>query len=144
MKKQSELAQFLAFKAHDGQFRRDGITPYFKHLETAVRFLHETYPDYTDDEEAAIWIHDTIEDKRMNVSDLMFAGINANVIHMVLVMTHADHESYEDYIKRIVRMGLGHLKKADILANLSDAPTDRQKTKYAKALNIIEGGINES
>lgn len=37
--KQSELAEQIARKAHAGQFRRDGKTPYIKHVESVVAKL---------------------------------------------------------------------------------------------------------
>ena len=62
-------AELLAKKKHSGQFRKDGITPYSKHLEDVVNRLKSLG---VIDEEllCAGWLHDTIEDTDVTFDDL--------------------------------------------------------------------------
>lgn len=52
------LASSIARKSHDGQFRRNGTTPYITHPEAVARSLEGEHPNVI----AAAWLHDTLED----------------------------------------------------------------------------------
>ena len=62
-------AELLAKKKHSGQFRKDGVTTYSKHLEDVVNRLKSLG---VIDEEllCAGWLHDTIEDTDVTFDDL--------------------------------------------------------------------------
>ena len=62
-------AELLAKKKHAGQFRKDGITPYSKHLEDVVNRLKSL--GVTDEEILCSgWLHDTIEDTDTSFDNL--------------------------------------------------------------------------
>lgn len=127
----NETARELAFKAHAGQFRRDGKTPYFNHV-TAVA---EALPGHL---EAAGYLHDTLEDTKITAMDLEAAGIPTNIIDIVKILTHSKGETNEIYWERVLTSPDALLVKlADINHNLSDKPTDKQRTKYKKALTLF-------
>ena len=127
-------AQSLAIKAHEGQYRRDGVTPYVKHAEDVVRRLsHES-----DIVIAAAWLHDVLEDTETGTHSFRFYGVSESVIKLVETLTHLPHENYMVYIGRVARDPAARkIKIADILSNLADDPTPRQIEKYAKALLIL-------
>lgn len=128
------LASAIARTAHAGQFRRDGITPYITHPEAVAKSLDGEHPDVI----AAAWLHDVLEDTEVTISGLKHAGIAAHVIESVGLLTRWDGQSYEDYLHWIAQDEIARkVKIADIRHNLSDAPTAKQRAKYATALRIL-------
>jgi (p)ppGpp synthase/HD superfamily hydrolase len=128
------LASSIAKKAHDGQFRRDGITPYITHPEAVAKSLEGEHPDVI----AAAWLHDVLEDTEVTISELKNVGIPAHVIDAVGLLTRWDGQSYEDYLHWITQDEIARkVKIADIRHNLSDAPTEKQIAKYGKALQYL-------
>jgi (p)ppGpp synthase/HD superfamily hydrolase len=139
------LAEKIAREAHAGQFRRDNKTPYIHHVEKVVEnlnlFFDESYnKSYTqaqmDYVRCIAWLHDVVEDTKLTFDDLAKMRIYEEIIQNLERLTHKT--DYFDYIRE-----LSHYKEAsivkicDILANLCDNPTEKQKAKYAKALSII-------
>lgn len=127
--------RLLAYDAHFGQFRRDGITPYINHPKAVADRVKGD-----DISEAVAWLHDVLEDTDYTVADLRAKLVPDNVIAAVELMTHPHGEPYEDYLKRIKTNPLAtKVKIADMLANLSDSPTERQIKKYARGLLFLLG-----
>lgn len=128
------LAEQIATRAHTGQFRRDRKTLYIEHPKEVVKRVN------TEDEIFVAWLHDVIEDTGETEESLRIAGVPGDVIVAVKAMTHLKDESYWDYLKRAKQNSLSKtVKIADILANLSDTPTERQIKKYAKGLLYLLG-----
>lgn len=127
------VAYDLARRAHEGQFRRDGTTPYFEHVKQVI--------DGVEGWEAKMVaaLHDTVEDERLTVDELRQAKLPESVIAGVQAMTKPKGMPYQDYIREIVSKNplAKQVKLADIRANLSDAPTDRQRAKYAEAMKLL-------
>lgn len=145
----------IASEAHSGQTRRDGKTPYIKHIDAViarVKERHETavlLRDMTEDElyslMAVAALHDVAEDTSVTAADLLAAGIPQEVVDAVVVMTHPAGERYFDYLIRVKANPLAaKVKVADMLSNLADSPTDRQIVKYAKGLLFLVDGKSES
>jgi hypothetical protein len=130
------LARSIATKAHEGQFRRDGVTPYIAHPRAvAMRLSLEGHDRATIE---AGWLHDVLEDTEVTISELKRAGISERVIEAVVLLTRRDNQSYEDYLKGVASSPVARLVKlADIHHNMSDAPTDKQVVKYTKALAYL-------
>lgn len=127
-------AKRFATTAHDGQFRRDGITPYINHPKAVAAKLGGESEEIV----AAAWLHDVIEDTGFSAHDLHDAGFSLEVQGMVIRLTHWPEQDYESYIRHIKENPKTvKIKVADILHNLSDNPTDKQILKYAKALQIL-------
>ena len=135
-------AQEIATLAHQGQFRRDGVTPYIKHPEAVASAFEEGSLEH----DAAL-LHDVFEDNpNMTREYLLDNGIHFEVVNAVAVyLTHKKGDSYKDYIEKIAYHADDSLpaqialkvKLADIASNLADAPTERQIKKYTNALKII-------
>ena len=134
----SYIARNLAEKAHEGQFRRDGETRYFNHVEWVA--IITARRGGTDEEIAAAYLHDTLEQTTLTVEDMRKAGIPETVIEAVKLLTLDKSQTYMWNIDRIVSSGneiARNVKIADNLANLSDDPTDAQILKYAKSLKKL-------
>lgn len=128
-----QTAIAIAARAHGGQTRRDGVTPYIAHAADVAHRLR----DNTDEVIATAWLHDTIEDSNGEVTagTLRSAGLPEEVVQAVSALTHQPGESYDVYLSRVKECAIAkQVKIQDILSNLSDGPIDRQIIKYAKAL----------
>ena len=67
--KSVQNAEMYAKKKHAGQFRKDGITPYAKHLEDVVNRL-KSLGVVKSELLCAGWLHDTLEDTETSFDDL--------------------------------------------------------------------------
>lgn len=132
-------AKEIATLAHQGQFRRDGVTPYIEHPKEVASFFGDDQPLL----QQVAWLHDVIEDTSVTAQNLFDWGIDGDVIHAVQLLSHNDNRPYDEYIKSlfdsddISYMLARRVKLADIITNLSDSPTERQKEKYGQALRIF-------
>lgn len=128
------LCRDIATKAHAGQLRRDGMTPYITHPEAVavrVRHLGQIY-------ECVALLHDVLEDAKLTVRDLRDQGVEHGVVARVLQLTRDPDESYSNYLARVYPDRITReVKIADILHNLSSEPTVGQVKKYAAALLFL-------
>ena len=126
----------FATKAHEGQFRRDGVTPYIEHPKQVASAFEEDSFYY----EIAL-LHDVLEDTDTTEAELLkhFDGFTVDILR---TLTHGKNEPYEEYINRVMWDTVAvRVKLADIAANLADAPTPRQIVKYTNALRQMAAGI---
>jgi (p)ppGpp synthase/HD superfamily hydrolase len=130
---QLELAESIARKAHRGQYRHDGITPYITHVEKVVSMV------YTFDAKVLAWLHDVVEDnKYLDAEYLLDEGVDAGYVCSLNRLTHEKGDLYTKYIEGIVGDDLAVIVKiADIVSNLINKPSKRQITKYKDALTIL-------
>ncbi len=139
MKNYVEKAFTIAKKAHKGQFRRDGKTPYIEHpLEVYQRFI----PFFPREEmwllQAIALLHDVLEDSKITVKDLKDAGIPDLIVKAVVILTHLKDQSYIDYILEVKgNEWARRVKIEDIRHNMSTS-SGNQKDKYLLALHILE------
>lgn len=127
------LCKAIAHRAHAGQFRRDGVTPYIVHPEAVARRL-EGDPAA----QATAWLHDVLEDTAVTEADLESAGVSRPIVDAVRLLTKVDGADYEAYLREIRNHPLARkVKVADMLANLGDAPSERQILKYARGLIVL-------
>jgi len=125
-----KLAESIATKAHEGQFRRDGVTPYIKHPKRVAELVGGDT-----EAQAVAWLHDTIEDTDLTLIYLFASGLPVNIVSAVEMITKLEDESYDDYIGFLSSSSLAvKVKIADMVANLTDSPTENQIKKYTKVL----------
>ena len=134
--------------AHVGQTRRDG-SEYFSHPSEVRNIARGFYPKDNVVQMAAL-LHDSLEDAPgltmssvEEMEDFIKGSIqdqsSANeVIRVVRALTHEKGGSYTGYVLSL----LGdtptlRVKLADMVHNLSDAPSPKQKAKYKTALDAI-------
>ena len=125
-----QLAEDIATKAHAGQFRRGGETPYIEHPKAVVGRVGSD-PDAI----VVAWLHDVIEDTPVSAESLRQAGIPERLVQEVVLLTKTRETRYEDYLERVAASEVAsRVKIADMLSNLADNPTKKQIKKYAKGL----------
>lgn len=134
MNKLIKLAREIATKAHEGQYRRDKVTPYIVHPKAvADRLINESATVV-----ATAWLHDVIEDTEVTASSLSACGIPESVIKAVEALTYTGSLNYEEYLLGVKRDWIAKkVKVADMICNLADSPTDRQIIKYARGLVFL-------
>jgi (p)ppGpp synthase/HD superfamily hydrolase len=131
-----EHAAQLARHAHEGQFRRDGVTPYIRHAEAVASRLGDDPVA-----QAVAWLHDVLEDTPTTEADLRRHGVTEEVIAAVALLTKREGLAYESYLAAVKANPLARrVKIADMLSNLADSPTDKQIVKYAQGLLYLMGG----
>ena len=150
-----EQAEQLCIIAHKDQLRRDGITPYHCHPFAVADIMT------TVDEKIVALLHDMLEDTDFIIEELSPNGLlivlepcydgfkpilvndniatltdkQANALHL---LTKCPSQSYDDYLQDISKNKLAtKVKIADMFHNLSDSPTDHQKQKYLRGLQIL-------
>jgi len=140
---QLSIATRIAREAHQGQFRRDGITPYFDHPWRVQKRLESE----SESVRCAALLHDVLEDTNTTQEDLILAGISLPVVFAVQALTKNEGkvfdescgpQSYEAYLSFVKQNPIARkVKIADMLDNLSDSPTEKQILKYAKGLTLL-------
>lgn len=136
-------ASAFAKERHAGQFRRDGVTPYFEHCEKVASLVDTPF------RKVVAYLHDLVEDNRATYEEVLqlvedpFFG--NKVVDCLQLLTHVRGVvTYEEYINNFHYVNRDEVyyvalsvKVADIVANLSDSPTLSQIKKYNKALHIL-------
>lgn len=136
MSKQSHIAHDLARKAHDGKFRRDGVTPEFSHCARVVEIAKRRGGN--DLVAAACYLHDSVEGGVLSYDGMRNAGICEEVIEAVRLLTFNNKKPYQEQVRGLLGNQIAREAKiADNLANLGDEPTDRQVLKYANSLQLL-------
>lgn len=93
----ADRARLIAYVAHGaiGQKRADGKTPYFTHPErvcelvtqfTEIYFYNPSMVDI-ENRQVAAYLHDILEDTKLNTDDLLFLGISPEQLDIVQRMT---------------------------------------------------------
>ncbi|WP_395739268.1 HD domain-containing protein [Prosthecobacter sp.] len=128
----TELARKIATECHEGQTRRDGVTPYIVHPEKVAEIVEKLGGGET--EIIVAWLHDTVEDTEMTHERLMEL-FGPEIAEAVQALTHAEGEDYPTAVLRAKANPISRkVKMADNLANLSDSPSPKQVAKYAGSL----------
>ena len=118
----------FATKAHDGQFRKDGITPYITH-PMRVRDRASAHPKFTKEMGAAAFLHDVVEDCNVTVKEIR-GQFGDSVAELVDHMTNKSKQTKlsREKRKKLDRERLAKapqeakiLKLYDRIDNLSDA-----------------------
>ncbi|HEQ9041516.1 TPA: HD domain-containing protein [Streptococcus pyogenes] len=130
-----ELAFKVAKKAHFGQVDKAGVD-YIKHPITVASYVE------TDEEKAAAYLHDVIEDTSLTLSDLEEYGFSQSVLEAVDILTKKKGQDYQSYLNlvktnRLARVvKLADLKHNSDLSRLSEV-TDKDLKRYKKYQEAI-------
>lgn len=131
LKDLSKLALKVCIKAHEGQFRRDGITPYHSHPIAVASTMSDPIRYIT------ALLHDVVEDTYMTLNDIerTFGKLIAKYVG---TLSKEKGDIYAEYIKEISQCSVcTDVKIADIKHNSSSNPTQKAILKYASALEIL-------
>jgi len=127
---QYQLAVLLAVRAHDGQHRHDGKTPYVTHpLEVSFCFSDPM-------SQTIAVLHDVLEDTAVTYEELerLFGTVVASTVR---VLSRQKDEAYTDFITRVSRHSMARdIKIADIEHNLPTSSEGMQH-RYKQALAIL-------
>ncbi|MET9534432.1 HD domain-containing protein [Streptomyces sp. NPDC006649] len=133
----------LARRVHAEQTDKAG-QPYTVHLAAVAEGV--AVRGGTDDQIAAAWLHDSVEDDALSADWLEGAPLPRGVKDMVFAMTKRTGESPEAYAARILAVpGALLIKEADLAHNADprrlsvlDAPTrERLTAKYARMRELL-------
>ena len=84
------------------------------------------------------WLHDVMEDAGVTRAGLLDAGIQSREVDSICLLTRQPGQSYDDYLAKLRGNSMAReVKIFDILDNLADQPTSKQKRKYQKALQFL-------
>ena len=150
LKEEFESVYSTADYAHLGQKRRTG-EPYILHPQRVSEIVSQYYPGNRVARMTAL-LHDTLEDApaQGNVQDEeeMIALIDDaienpdeadKVINSILALTKPSGIDYESYLLSILDLEDALIvKMSDMLDNLQDNPSEKQKIKYGSALQSVE------
>ncbi|MEV0370123.1 HD domain-containing protein [Streptomyces sp. NPDC050636] len=133
----------LARRAHSGQTDKAG-RPYAEHLAAVAAGVRER--GGSDEQIAAAWLHDAVEDDALSRDWLAGAALTDATKDMVLAVTKRAGEPVEEYTARILATpGALLIKESDLahnadparLAVLDAATRERLTAKYAKVRGLL-------
>lgn len=139
----------FALRAHAGQMRRDGKTPYAAHVVRVMMTVRETFGCEDPVALAAAVLHDTIEDTPTDYDDVAsafgdeVAGIVAAMTKNML-LPEAQREPDYDARLRAGDWRARLIKLADVLDNASDngkknaKATGKLRQKVERAVGLAE------
>lgn len=123
------LISFLK-KVHKKDKRRNG-TSYYKHPVRVAEYVKSL--GGSDQQIKVALFHDSIE-MHDNI-ELRSRLKRLNIFEQVLILSHRHYESYQDYIEKVAEYpDLIMVKICDIIDNLCDNPSEKQKGRYRDAL----------
>ena len=126
-----EQAKKVAEAAHQGQTRKDGRTPYFKHVQAVADGVEDRLKPIA-------YLHDVVEDTPITLDELRQAGFPEYVIEAVDLLTHKNREPNVHYWGKIAKnKDAAQVKIADMKSNLRDTPDPRQREKYMRGLSLF-------
>ena len=130
--KMIEMAKWIAEKGHEGQFRKDGKTPYVEHVNAVADAVEPRLKPIA-------YLHDIVEDTNISLEELIQLGFDDYVIDAVDLLTPRNRIPNIEYWKKIAtNPDAVTVKLADIKHNLSSSPSEHAKEKYAKALTFFK------
>jgi (p)ppGpp synthase/HD superfamily hydrolase len=118
------LAERLARHAHERQVDRAG-KPYIMHVERVVANLIRRCRDASDDEIAAAWLHDVIEDTEWDAGLLRSAGVSVNAVSIVEEVTRPAGSTYKAWIQSLAALGSLSAVKVKLADNEDNRSPDR-------------------
>lgn len=143
--KLEKYCEQLATSLHNGQTRWGG-EPYISHPKSVVGILKEK----GNGELCCCvgWLHDTVEDCNISLEELKEkleivtdSYTSLRIAKIISILTKEKHETYADYIFRILNSGENRaiqVKMADLLHNMSDLKPGQRLQKYQLAYRILK------
>lgn len=146
-----EDAKAWATALHSGQADKAG-EPYIEHPARVVGHLLRVFPDATDDEIQAAWLHDVMEDCGVSADEMLNRGYSPDVASIVSRLTKPRGISYPGWILSLASDGGSsaiRVKIADIMDNadprrlrrLDEETRHRLVRKYHSALSILRRAL---
>ncbi|MGW2115671.1 HD domain-containing protein [Streptomyces zhihengii] len=133
----------LAREVHAGQTDKAG-RPYAEHIAAVAEGVRAR--GGSEEQIAAGWLHDAVEDDRLSRARLEGAALPRAVKDMVLALTRGEGEDLSSYTRRVLDTpGALLVKEADLahntdparLAALDAATRERLTEKYARTRRLL-------
>lgn len=140
----------IAREAHAAQKDKAG-RPYAEHIASVAEGVRAR--GGSDEQIAAGWLHDTVEDGVLSRQWLQDAALPQSVKQMVLALTKGEGEDLESYTRRILdtpgallvkQADLAHNADPERLASLDEATRTRLAEKYARTRELLGLGTEGS
>lgn len=140
-----EAAAF-AERAHRGQTRRDGVTPYAAHAARVAMNVSAVFGCADEQTLAIAWLHDTIEDTTTDYEDLLEAfgtGVadGVAVLSKNAALPKAERERRYDQNLRAAGWRPKLVKLADVLDNMLDSGPGTSAGRRARLIDRAERAI---
>ena len=124
----------MARQYHAGQVDRVGA-PYVEHPRGVAGLLAGTPETW----QAAAWLHDVLEHTDASADDLLGAGVPAEVVRLVDIVSRRPGEDYLAFIERVCADPVAvRIKIADTVHNLDPGrdfgPSPEKRARYHQAL----------
>ncbi len=140
---------------HNGQTDKAG-RPYIGHVSRVAQNLVTLFPDATEEEIHAAWLHDVVEDCGVTVAELKARGYSPKIIETVLAVTKRDDgtQSYAQRMDALAKSGLKsamRVKIADLTDNanpvrLEQLPPEKAASlskRYTAALAVLQNALKD-
>jgi (p)ppGpp synthase/HD superfamily hydrolase len=148
-----EAAICLAEKLHADQVDKAG-QPYVQHLMRVGRHLETMFPEWTEAEMEAAWLHDALEDTDATADTLLAAGVTAEAVAIVQWLTKRSEmpgASYLNWIRSFAEDGPVGAIRVKLADNRDNSDPDRVaalpgaeaivRTRYAPAREILKAAL---
>lgn len=145
-------AEQLARHAHADQMDRAG-KPYIQHIERVVAILRRRWPDTTQEEIDAAWLHDVIEDTEWDADRLIKAGISPGTVAIVQEVSRPPGSTYRAWIQSLAALGSLSAIKVKLADNEDNSSPERVASipegasmlvkRYQPARAILEGRLQQ-
>ncbi|USN98133.1 MAG: bifunctional (p)ppGpp synthetase/guanosine-3',5'-bis(diphosphate) 3'-pyrophosphohydrolase [Phycisphaeraceae bacterium] len=139
-------AASFAATAHEGQFRRDGRTPYAAHPSRVAMTVAAVFGCIDDEALAIAWLHDVIEDTTTDYEDLL-DGFNRTIADGVAALSK-NAALPSERREAVYDEGLENadwraklVKLADVFDNMADATWDEQPPSAGKRERLIARAV---
>lgn len=143
MSKTLTAAEYIAEMAHFGQVDKAGVD-YINHPKKVASLVDG------EKEKICALLHDVMEDTEFPESALRIL-FGDEIVDTLLLLTHRDSESYEEYIEKISKSELATKVKIADLTHNSDLSRLKEITekdlkryeKYQKSIDFLKSKIKE-
>lgn len=144
MKSAWQEAAAFAARAHQGQLRKDGETPYVSHPFRVALTARDLFGVSDEDVLCAALLHDTIEDTTVDYDELL-AKFGRDVADLVAVLSKdsrlPESEREAAYLKGLASASWKArlVKISDVYDNLCDAPSAGARTRALQKAEEVLG-----
>jgi (p)ppGpp synthase/HD superfamily hydrolase len=143
----TKYAVAYAMKQHEGQTRKFSELPYFTHCVEVYSIVKKYKESHAIDEIcAAAILHDTVEDTNTTVEDLerefspMVASIVDELTNDNTVCSLMGKQKYINFKLESISSYALVIKLADILANVTDNPTEKMIDRVRAHYDYLSAG----
>ncbi|HPM21445.1 MAG TPA: HD domain-containing protein [Thermotogota bacterium] len=140
-----DIAKDIAMSVHAGQYRKSSNAPYYIHPFRTYQIAKEM--GLNKDQQILALLHDTYEDgkNKDKILNAIKSKFGDKMVALVKLLSHEKDTDYQIYLYKLAKLSLTafEVKLCDMLDNLTDSPSQKQKIKYKNAVQyLLQNGIN--